>query len=273
MFYELPFFLGHDDEDEEMLAMAAALVALTPAESKRLIAKAVAALPEVRAALKKGGVIIGRGTTNAFVAEEILGITVPKLSYTVGMVCNGELGMSPEEGRIKEYVLRDGQVVNIPYTEMLKEFRAGDVFIKGANAVDTWGNAGVLVAGDTGGTIGSALPTLIARGCHLIVPVGMEKLVPSVLEAAAKCDIYRFKYRTGYATALMPLVTAQVVTEIQALEVLTGVMATHVASGGIGGSEGTVILALEGDEDEVEAAFNLIKSIKGEAPVAGPKKK
>lgn len=269
MFYELPFVL--DEENEEALAPASALVALTPAESKRLIAKAVAVLPEVKAALKKGRIIIARGTTNAFVAEEMLGVTIPKLSFTVGMICNGELGLSPEEGRLKEYVLRDGQVVNVRHSEMLKEFRAGDIFIKGANAVDMWGNAGVLVAGETAGTIGSALSTLIPRGCHLIVPVGLEKLVPSVLEAATKLDIYRFKYRTGLATGLMPLVTAQVVTEIQALEVLTGVIATHVASGGIGGSEGTVVLTLEGEEDEVEEAFNLVKSIKGEAPVAGPR--
>ena len=59
-------------------------------------------------------------------------------------------------------------------------------------------------------------------------------------------------------------------TEIQALTVLTGVTATHVASGGVGGSEGCVILALEGSEDVVTRAYQLVESIKGEAPVPAP---
>jgi hypothetical protein len=38
----------------------------------------------------------------------------------------------------------------------------------------------------------------------------------------------------------MPVVNATVVTEIQALRILTGVKTTHVASGSIGGCEGAV---------------------------------
>ena len=48
-----------------------ALIILTSAESKRLIAKDVAATREVKDALKSGLIIFARGTTNAFVAEEI----------------------------------------------------------------------------------------------------------------------------------------------------------------------------------------------------------
>ena len=48
------------------------LVSLTPAESKRLIAKAVRMLDDVQNALKNGIVVISQGTTNSFVAEEIL---------------------------------------------------------------------------------------------------------------------------------------------------------------------------------------------------------
>jgi len=52
--------------------------------------------------------------------------------------------------------------------------------------------------------------------------------------------------------------------------VLTGVKAYHLASGGVGGSEGAVVLALEGDEKRVKNAFELVKSIKGEPPVTIP---
>jgi hypothetical protein len=68
----------------------------------------------------------------------------------------------------------------------------------------------------------------------------------------------------------MPLVTATVITEVQALEVLAGVEATHVASGGIGGSEGSVVLVVEGADEQVQQAMHLVESIKGEPAVDIP---
>ena len=65
MFYEYPVpeISGHSTK---------ALITLTSAESKRLIAKGVAATREVNSALKSGIIIFARGTTNTFVAEEIM---------------------------------------------------------------------------------------------------------------------------------------------------------------------------------------------------------
>ena len=50
-----------------------ALFVFTPPESKRLIGKAVAALEEVKKAKKKARLLIGHGSTNVYVAEEVLG--------------------------------------------------------------------------------------------------------------------------------------------------------------------------------------------------------
>ncbi|MFH1486389.1 MAG: hypothetical protein ABIH46_09980 [Chloroflexota bacterium] len=245
------------------------LVVLNPAESKRLIAKAVAALPEVKRAMKKGRVIISRGTTNAFVAEEILGETIHKVRFAAGIVSMGELGVVPEAERLEPQALVNGKPSQESFRHVLQDFDADDVFIKGANAVDMWGNAGILVGNEESGTIGSAWPILTARGSILIVPVGLEKLIPSVIEAAAGCGTRRWKYCMGTRVGFVTLTNAQVVTEIQALEVLAGVVASHVASGGIGGSEGAVVLALEGSDGQVSKAFELVKSVKGEVPVFG----
>jgi len=68
---------------------------------------------------------------------------------------------------------------------------------------------------------------------------------------------------------MVPIMNAIVVTELEALELLTGVEAIHVASGGVGGSEGAVTLAVDGESEDVEAAIELVKSIKGEPPVKG----
>ena len=84
MFYEVKL---HHPEGRPR---ACALAALTPSESKRLIAKGVAALPEVRKALQKGTVIVARGTTNGFVVEELTGASITKQHYTAGIVYDGE---------------------------------------------------------------------------------------------------------------------------------------------------------------------------------------
>ncbi len=269
MFYD-GFFASDEEIAEIEEELVSGIAVLTPAESKRLIAKAVAVLPEVRKAMKKGRVAIAGGTTNAFVAEELLGVSISKVNYTAGIISGGELGVTANVGRLQPYILVDGQVVDVRYQDIIKEFEAGDVFIKGANAVDAQGNAGVIVAGDSGGTIGTVWPTLVARGSHLIMPVGLEKLVPSVIEASERCGIGRFEYATGYPVGLIPIVNGQVVTEIQALEILAGVVSTHVASGGVGGSEGSVVLAIAGTEEDVAHAFELIRSIKGEPALPAP---
>lgn len=249
-----------------------ALVVLNPAESRRLLAKATVALPEVQNAYKNGMIIIARGITNAFVTEELFGISVePKAGQTVGMVCNGITNANSGPPPCTWHVIRQGKVVEGADSNVeILDFGAEDVFIKGANAIDSEGNAGIFSSSVKGGTIGMAWPIVMPRGCHLIMPVGLEKMIPSVIEAAKHSSIYRFKYSTGLPAKLMPVPTGKVVTEIQALAILAGVRAYHLASGGVGGSEGAVVLAIEGDDDRVEKAFDLIKSIKGEPPVTLP---
>ena len=244
------------------------IMAFTPAESKRLIGKAIAAMPEVKAALKKGRVVLNTGTTNAYVAEEILGRPVAKEYFLKGNIAFGlACTTHRSDSWIKPFVLIDGSPVDMEVSDVLKEFDGGDVFIKGANAVDVEGNAGVLIGSKIGGSIGAAMGVVQARGSHLIVPVGLEKLVPSVIDASRKCGTMKLKYPVGATLGLIPIVTGTVVTEIEALRILTGVHATHVASGGMGGSEGSVVLVVEGPDDRVRTAFDLWEQIKGEPSI------
>ncbi len=60
-------------------------VVVIPSETgKRLIGRAVARLPAVQKAKADGLIVIGWGTTNAYVAEELLGRPVPKERYVAG---------------------------------------------------------------------------------------------------------------------------------------------------------------------------------------------
>ncbi len=267
MFYEVQY-----PQPEPGQKQISALVVLNPAESRRLLAKATVALPEVQNAYKNGMVIIARGITNAFVSEELFGIKIEnKANQTVGNICNGMANANPGAPPCTSHVTRKGKVVeNADSNVEILDFGPDDVFIKGGNAIDMEGNAGVCAAGMKGGTIGMCWPIVTPRGSHLIMPVGLEKLVPSVIEAARHSGVYHFKYSMGLPFKIVPAVLGKVITEIEAIGVLTGVRAHHIASGGIGGSEGAVLLTLEGDEKRVEKAFEYINSIKGEPPVTAP---
>ena len=249
-----------------------ALVVLNPPESRRLLAKATVAAPEVQNAWKNGIIIIGRGITNAYVTEELLRTIVePKAGQTVGLVCNGFANSNVGPPPCPWHVIHKGKVIEgaDSNVEILK-FGPEDVFIKGGTAVDMQGNVGIWVSGLKGGTIGMCWPIVTPRGSHLIQPVGLEKLVPSVDEAAHHSGIYHFKYSMGLPGKIVPITTSKVITEIQAFAILAGVRAYHISSGGVGGSEGAIALTLEGEEEKVLKAFELAKSVKGELPVTLP---
>jgi len=176
-----------------------------------------------------------------------------------------------EEDRQGPWVFKDGKLNETPAPVALDDFTAKDISIKGANALDMEGNIGVFAADKAGGTVGGIWPTLTARGAHWIAPVSLERLIPSVVEAAKHCGNHLWDYTMGQAAGFMPVVNATVVTEIQALEILTGVTAVHVGSGGVAGSEGAVILALEGEKEIVLEAFELVESIKGEPQFDPPR--
>ena len=267
MFYEVDLPQRKSGQKE-----AAAMVVLNPAECKRLLAKATVALPEVQHAWKNGTIIIARGITNAYVTEEFFDISVePKAGQTVGLICNGITNANSGAPPSTWHVIRKGRPVEDADSNVeILSFGPDDVFIKGANAVDCEGNAGTYTSSVKGGTIGMAWPIVTPRGSHLIMPASLEKMVPSVMEAATHTGIYHFKYSTGLPAKLVPVPLAKVVTEVQAFAILAGVSAYHIGSGGVGGSEGSVHLSLEGEEEKLEEAFELVKSIKGEPPVSLP---
>lgn len=250
-----------------------AVLTLTPAESKRLIAKAASELPEVKQAQKNGRIFIANGTTNGYVAEEILKISIPKERYTAGIITMGRQCVTPPEERLKPYLLIKGQISEEPWYEVLDQFTADDVMIKGANAVDHHGYAGILLADPWAATIGKLINVASARGTHLIIPVGLEKLIPSVIEASRVAGMDRWDYRIGNPVGLMPIVNARVITEIEAMQILAKVKATAIGAGGVGGSEGSVVLALEGEETNLKKAWQLLNKIKGEKALPSLKRK
>lgn len=239
---------------------------LTTSESKRLIGKSVSGHPKVKKALKRGIVAIGLGSTNAFVIEEILKKKIEKEKYVAGFVDEKGPCVVAAKDRLPEVVLKNGKVVKERPVEIVKKMKAADVFIKGANALDIDGIAGVMMASETGGTVADVLGVIKARGINLIIPVGLEKLIPySINDISNVAGIFEVDCSLGIPVGIMP-VAGEVVTEIEALESL-GISAIAIGSGGLGAGEGSKAFQIEGEKKKVQRVINVIKKIKGEKRV------
>jgi len=239
-------------------------VVLTVPESKLLIAKAIAELPEIRHALREGKIALKGGTTVSALSE-LLGF--PPLRISGRITAQGTRSASSVVDAPHAIVVERGQwrPADENLEQEIAEMAQGDIFVTGANALDCFGNAGTLVGTVAGATIGKVWPYLISEGITTIIAVGLEKLIPgSITAASLKAGRKRVSKSMGMAVGLFPLV-GKVVTEQHAIELLTGVHCTVIASGGLAGAEGATTMVLEGDLGQVEQAFSLTESVKNAA--------
>ncbi|CFX88865.1 Uncharacterized [Syntrophomonas zehnderi OL-4] len=245
--------------------------ALSPAAAKRLIARGLINEPIFRHAYTTGKLIISVGTTNSYIAHELGLINASEQRlFAAGVVTKG-LPCVAAENRLPHICLEKGQRVEGDWVEFLNGFGRDDVFIKGANAFDANGNAAVLMANPQGGTAGAAWGVLASRGSKVLIPVGHEKMIPSCQAATKVMGIERVDNSLGLRCGLAVLPVGQIYTEINALHALFGVDATIVSAGGVDGSEGSIMVAIEGEQQPVRAALTMARSLLKEKPLSVPK--
>jgi len=244
---------------------------LIPAESRRLIAKAVIEMEEIRISKERAYIILNGGTTNGYIAQELLGARdLEPQKFTAGTNTHRLLCVTDADKRTPfPIILYKGEKSEKTLPEALKDFHIETVLIKGANAIDPDGNVAVISSGFDGGTMGVTLGTAVSQGLSYLVPVGLEKLVPSVEEACRWTGAKTIDYTIGADFGMFLIPNAKVVTEIEALKILADVEAKHVASGGVGESAGSVVLVIKGEEEKVKKAVSIVESIKGEPTLQG----
>jgi len=250
---------------------------ITPAAGKRLVAKTLANHPAVRKALKNGTLVIVAGTTNGYVAEEILkthqiasdfsrkhffrGITLPSKRSVTGTGRLPDVSVFPGDVVIVKGVWQRGKSIE----DVVDSLKEGDVILKGANALDlTRKQAAILIGHPKAGTIGLALPAVVGRRVKLIIPVGLEKRVNGDLFVLAE----KLNAPGACGSRLLP-VPGEVFTELDALAVLTGACVELIASGGVCGAEGACWLAVSGNKEQEEYAEQIVASVADE-PAFGP---
>lgn len=245
---------------------------LTPAAGKRLIGKAIAKHPEVLTALKAGTVVIIAGTTNGYVAQELLatigqahdfhrnrffrGIVLPPVHPTA------ESGRLPDESSFPgDVVIKDGAwQKGKTIFDVVNDLKEGDVILKGANAIDLEAKrAAILIGHPQAGTIGASLPAYFGRRVRLIIPVGLEKRIPGNMDELAA----QLNEPGAHGPRFLP-VPGEIFTELEAIALLTGAKAQLVAAGGVAGAEGSVWLAISGEAAQENGAMALLQSVGAE---------
>jgi len=247
---------------------------LTPAAGKRLIARAVAQHEAIASALSEGTIVIIAGTTNGYIAEELLralgqaegfsrrrffrGIALPP-----PMAVTDAGRLQDESGFFGDVVIEKGRwVKGKTVFDAVDDLREGDVILKGANAVDPRARqAAILIGHPHGGTILAALQAVVGRRARLLLPVGLEKRVHTPL-----ADLAAWLNAPGSKGPRLLPVPGEVLTEIEALKILTGVEAQLIAGGGVCGAEGAVWLGLRGDEESLCRAEEVLAAVAAEPP-------
>lgn len=242
---------------------------ITPAAGKRLIAKALIKYNAITKVLKSGTVAIIAGTTNGYIAEEMLssinqaddfsrkrffrGIVLPPGGPVTGTGRIADESEFPGDVIIQDGIWQKGKTI----FDVVNDLNEGDIILKGINALNYSNKqAGIYIGDPLGGTIGTAIQAVVGRRVRLILPVGMEKRVYEDLNELA----VKLNAPGAEGPRLLP-VPGEIFTEIEAIYELTGANAKLVASGGVSGAEGSIWLAIEGDDKQLVKAEKLIKSV------------
>ena len=237
---------------------------ITVEEGKRLVSRAVAAMDAVQQAAKAHTLAIIAGTTNGYLAEEMLAQFGQMGDFTrVGFRRGANVGPGgkPETGPFAntDVIIREGVWLRgKTIFDIASELGQGDVIVKGANAVQADRKAaGVQIGHPQFGTIAPILEAVMGRRARLVIPVGLEKqVIGEIVELAALVNA-----PDSSGPRLQPVV-GDIVTELEALEALTGARAALIAAGGIAGAEGSGTYALTGSEEQLQAAESLLRGIR-----------
>jgi hypothetical protein len=152
--------------------------------------------------------------------------------------------------------------------EIAASLKAKDVAIFGANAIDVYGGTALMYGVALGGKPGKIISGIMSEISHIIVAVGLEKLIPgSVHDIILKTGRKDVDASLGMAVGLTPIV-GQVMTEKEAIAMLSKVECTVIGKGGISGAEGGTTMHIEGQKDDVQKILQIIQAVKG-ASVSG----
>ena len=208
------------------------------------------------------GKILFKGSSSVSCLTTLLADTPMRIC---GRITKNGMKRAKEEGQGAHFLLYEhGEIRNVDscLEQTLQAMGPGDLFVTGANALDAFGHAALLIGSSGGGGYGACMPFLYTEGIRTLILTSVMKFIPgdlSLLNAQIirkKCD---FSY--GMACSLVPI-PGEVLTETQAIELYAHVNAQVFAKGGFSGAEASVAIQIEGEREEVEKVLHLVEQIK-----------
>lgn len=236
-------------------------VSLTVEEGKYIIALGICQHPLFKKAISEGKVLLKGGSTVSRIAE----IKTGKPLRICGRITQRGTVTSLIESSDPHCIM----MLQDKWKEIDKDIglqsqrlRKNDLVICGANAFDSQGNAVSMVGSMGGGSVGQALISWYTEGVPILIPVGIEKMIPGNLDEVIIRSGRKGKDLSwGMSVGLLPL-RGEVVTEIEAIKYLANVECHAIGAGGIGEAQGGATLEIWGDDSEVTKIVNIIKDVK-----------
>lgn len=241
--------------------MSTAQFTLCGREGRELIALALLESRLFDPYLEKGRVLFKGSATVSCLTRRLVDTPLRICGRITARGMKGPL--RPSEGA--HFLLyQGGEVTSVDGSagEVLKTFGPGDLFVTGANALDSFGHAALLIGSPGGGGYGECMGALYTEGFRTLILSSAAKLIPGDLTqlysrvSRKNCD---FSY--GMACSLAP-VPGEVITEPQALSLFARVEALIFAGGGHTGAEDALAIQISGERDQVEKVLDLVERVK-----------
>lgn len=249
---------------ENMQKECMAQFTLCGSQGKRLIAQCIMGSGVLRPYRQSGRIIL-KGSSTVSCLTNLL--CAEKMRLCGRISPRGMKGAASGSDGAHMLLYRGGTAENIDsrLDEILPTLRAEDLFITGANAIDSFGHAALLFGADGGGAYGKCMPFLQTSGVKVMILTSASKLIPGNLKKLIpRIDRERCSVSYGMSCGLLPI-EGTIITEVEALQMFAQVKAAVFASGGHTGAENSTAIQIQGTQNEVKNVLELVKKIK-EAP-------
>lgn len=237
-------------------------VTLTVEEGKEIIALGILNHPTVIDSIKNGKILFKGGTTVSKITEKLLGVS---LRISGRITTRGTVSSKNIIEGAHSIIYNKGQWWNVDESivEETSKFTHKDLIICGANAFDNNGNAAIMAGSPGGGKVGQSLSSWYTEGAKVIIPVGIEKIIPGDLSEIIKRSSRSGKALSwGMAVGLMPI-KGELFTEIEAIKTLADVECFPIGAGGLGEAQGSSTLEIiTSSDEEYEKIIKILKEIK-----------
>lgn len=241
--------------------MPVAQFTLCGRESRELIALAVYESGILSPYLEKGRVMFKGSATVSCLTRRLADAPMRICGRITARGMAGPLHPTPGPHFL---LCQGGQVSNADGSagEILRTFGPGDLFVTGANALDAFGHAALLIGSPGGGGYGECMGALYSEGFRTLVLSSVSKLIPgdlSRLYSQVSRKDCQFSYGTACGLAPVP---GEVISETEALSLFAQVEALVFARGGHTGAEDAVAIQVRGERDQVEKVLELVEQVK-----------